>query len=76
MIMLSDYHFTSNLIEIIPDIKCQNLSEKQQKKKEGELILAKVAATDQLILLDENGKNFSSVGFGVAKELCQNTCCN
>ena len=51
-------------LDIIPDIKnVKNLSETQQKEKEGELILAKVAATDQLILLDENGKNFTSVEF-------------
>lgn len=51
-------------LEIIPDIKnVKNLSEAQQKEKEGELILAKIAPTDQLILLDENGKTFSSVGF-------------
>ncbi len=51
-------------LEIIPDIKnVKNLSEAQQKEKEGELILSKINATDQLILLDENGKTFSSVGF-------------
>jgi 23S rRNA (pseudouridine1915-N3)-methyltransferase len=51
-------------LDIIPDIKnVKNLSEIQQKEKEGELILAKITPTDQLILLDENGKNFSSVGF-------------
>jgi 23S rRNA (pseudouridine1915-N3)-methyltransferase len=51
-------------LEIIPDLKnVKNLSEMQQKEKEGELILAKISSTDHLILLDENGKNFSSVGF-------------
>lgn len=51
-------------LEIIPDIKnVKNLSEAQQKEKEGELILNKLSPTDQLILLDENGKTFSSVGF-------------
>ena len=51
-------------LDIIPDIKnVKSLSESQQKEKEGELILAKITATDQLILLDENGKTFSSVGF-------------
>ena len=51
-------------LEIIPDIKnVKNLSEGQQKEKEGELILSKITATDQLILLDENGKTFNSVGF-------------
>lgn len=51
-------------LEIIPDIKnVKNLSESQQKEKEGELILSKLTPTDQLILLDENGTTFSSVGF-------------
>ncbi len=51
-------------LEIIPDIKnVKNLSEAQQKEKEGDLILSKITPTDQLILLDENGKTFSSVGF-------------
>jgi 23S rRNA (pseudouridine1915-N3)-methyltransferase len=51
-------------MEVIMDIKnVKNLSENQQKEKEGEQILAKIGATDQLILLDENGASFSSVGF-------------
>jgi 23S rRNA (pseudouridine1915-N3)-methyltransferase len=51
-------------IDIIPDIKnVKNLSEEQQKQKEGELILSKLSATDILILLDENGKQFDSVNF-------------
>jgi 23S rRNA (pseudouridine1915-N3)-methyltransferase len=51
-------------LELIPDIKnVKNLSENQQKEKEGELILSKITSSDQLILLDENGKTFSSVGF-------------
>jgi len=51
-------------VEIIPDIKnVKNLSEAQQKEKEGELILSKINPTDQLILLDENGSTFSSVAF-------------
>jgi 23S rRNA (pseudouridine1915-N3)-methyltransferase len=51
-------------LDIIPDIKnVKNLSESEQKVKEGQLILSKLAPTDQLILLDENGKEFNSVGF-------------
>ena len=51
-------------LDIIPDIKnVKNLSESQQKEKEGELILSKIYPTDNLILLDENGKSFSSVSF-------------
>ena len=51
-------------IEIIPDIKnSKNLSETQQKQKEGELILRQINSTDALILLDENGKQLDSVEF-------------
>ena len=51
-------------LEIIPDIKnVKNLSETQQKQKEGELILKQLKPTDALILLDENGKQLDSVGF-------------
>ncbi|WP_010177462.1 23S rRNA (pseudouridine(1915)-N(3))-methyltransferase RlmH [Aquimarina agarilytica] len=50
--------------EIIPDLKkVKNLSETQQKEKEGELILKKINTSDTLILLDENGKQFNSVDF-------------
>jgi 23S rRNA (pseudouridine1915-N3)-methyltransferase len=51
-------------LEIIADIKnAKNLSEAQQKEKEGELILSKINPIDHLILLDENGKSYSSVAF-------------
>ncbi|MBQ0733016.1 23S rRNA (pseudouridine(1915)-N(3))-methyltransferase RlmH [Aquimarina celericrescens] len=50
--------------DVIPDIKkAKNLSESQQKEKEGKLILKKVENSDILILLDENGKQYDSVGF-------------
>lgn len=51
-------------LEIIMDIKnVKNLSEAQQKEREGELLLSKLSATDQLILLDEKGKAFTSIAF-------------
>ena len=57
-------HYIKFDLDIIPDIKnVKNLSEKQQKEKEGELILKKINSTDVLVLLDENGKQFSSVEF-------------
>jgi len=57
-------HYIKFEIEIIPDIKnAKNLSEMQQKEKEGELILKKIQPTSILVLLDENGKQFSSVDF-------------
>ncbi|WP_304516626.1 23S rRNA (pseudouridine(1915)-N(3))-methyltransferase RlmH [Cecembia rubra] len=51
-------------LEILPDIKnSKSLSESVQKEKEGEMILKKVQISDELILLDEIGKQFSSVEF-------------
>lgn len=57
-------HYIKFELEIIPDIKnVKKLSEAQQKEKEGELILAKLQNTDQLILLDDKGKDFTSIEF-------------
>lgn len=57
-------HYVKFELEIIPDIKnVKNLSEAQQKEKEGELILSKLQATDQLVLLDDKGKQYTSVEF-------------
>jgi 23S rRNA (pseudouridine1915-N3)-methyltransferase len=51
-------------LEIIPDLKnSKNLSEAAQKEKEGELILKKVQSSDELVLLDEQGKQYSSMDF-------------
>lgn len=51
-------------VEIIPDLKkAKNLDENQQKTKEGERILEKVQPSDFLVLLDEKGKEFTSVEF-------------
>lgn len=56
--------YTKFELDIIPDIKnSKNLSEAAQKEKEGELILKKVQQSDDLILLDEQGKQYSSVAF-------------
>ena len=57
-------HYIKFHIDIIPDIKNRkNLSEVQQKDKEGELILTQLQPTDTLILLDEKGKQYTSVDF-------------
>ncbi|WP_289013385.1 23S rRNA (pseudouridine(1915)-N(3))-methyltransferase RlmH [uncultured Capnocytophaga sp.] len=51
-------------LQLLPDIKnSKSLSEEQQKAKEGELILGNVAPSHHLILLDERGKEFTSVAF-------------
>lgn len=48
----------------IPDIKdAKKLSKDQIKTKEGHIMMQKIAPSDQVILLDEKGKSFSSVEF-------------
>lgn len=67
--LIEDYQKRLNFyikfsFEIIPDLKkAKNLSEGQQKQKEGELILSSLTSTDVLILLDENGKQLDSIAF-------------
>jgi 23S rRNA (pseudouridine1915-N3)-methyltransferase len=57
-------HYISFQMQIIPDIKqAKSLSQDQIKQREGELILEKAGPTDTLILLDENGKEYSSLDF-------------
>ncbi len=52
--------------EVIPDLKkTKNLTEDQQKQKEGELILKSLKSSDILILLDENGKQIDSIRFAL-----------
>lgn len=48
----------------IPDLKnVKHLSEEEQKSKEAELIFKQLKPNDHLILLDENGEEFSSEAF-------------
>tara|TARA_B110000977_G_scaffold139427_1_gene176952 strand:+ start:563 stop:1036 length:474 start_codon:yes stop_codon:yes gene_type:complete len=57
-------HYIKFTLLVIPDIKdAKNLSKEQQKTKEGELIENQIRISDVVVLLDENGKEFSSLGF-------------
>lgn len=57
-------HYIKYEYEIIPDLKkVKNLDEKQQKTKEGELLLSGFQNSDFVVLLDENGKQFGSETF-------------
>lgn len=57
-------HYIGFQFESIPDIKnTKKLSESQQKEKEGLAILSKVTPSDYLVLLDEKGKQFTSMAF-------------
>ena len=54
-------HYIPFEMEVIPDIKnVKNLSEAQQKEKEGELILKALQPGDYLVLLDEKGKEYKA----------------
>lgn len=62
-------HYIPFEMEIIPDIKnVKNLSEVQQKEKEGALILKTLQAGDYLVLLDDKGKEFTSIQFSAYLE--------
>ena len=57
-------HYLSVTLEILPDSKnAKNLSEKEQKRMEGESILKRIDSSDQVVLLDEKGKEFRSIEF-------------
>lgn len=53
--------FNETVISSLKSTK--NLTEEQQKQKEGELILGFIKPVDEVILLDENGEIFTSVAF-------------
>ena len=56
--------YTTFTIKEIPALKnAKNLSEEQQKNKEGELLLEQISGGDVLFLLDEKGKEFDSIAF-------------
>lgn len=57
-------HYISVSLESLPDLKkTKNLSVNEQKRMEGELILKNIQNSDQVILLDEKGKEFRSLDF-------------
>lgn len=57
-------HYLPLEIVVIPDLKnTKKLSEDQQKQKEGELISSQIKDGDFTVILDEKGKEFSSVEF-------------
>ncbi|MCF8380439.1 MAG: 23S rRNA (pseudouridine(1915)-N(3))-methyltransferase RlmH [Bacteroidales bacterium] len=57
-------HYIPIDIIIVPDLKkVKNLSESEIKKKEGEGILKALPVNSIIVLLDERGKEYSSVAF-------------
>lgn len=61
-------------LQLLPDIKnSKSLSEEQQKIKEGELILSYVEPSHHFILLDERGKEYTSIAFADELQKKMNT---
>ena len=57
-------HYLPFAITVIPELKnTKNMTEEQQKVREGELILQKIQPSDTVVLLDEHGKEFRSIEF-------------
>lgn len=57
-------HYVPFEMIVIPDLKnTKNLNVDIQKQKEGELILNQIVHSDFVVLLDENGKKYTSVNF-------------
>lgn len=57
-------HYMPFEVKVIPELKnTRNLSEQQQKDKEGEMILSLLQTSDTVVLLDERGQERRSVEF-------------
>ena len=51
-------------MQVIPELKnTKNLSISEQTEKEADLILKQLENSDEVVLLDEKGKQYSSMGF-------------
>ena len=57
-------HYITFSVNEIPELKnVSALSKEQIKAKEGDLILKNIRPTDEVVLLDEHGKEYSSLEF-------------
>lgn len=64
-------HYIGYRVEELPDVKsAKSMTQDLQKTKEGELMLSRINNADYLVLLDEHGKEFTSMEFaGVIEKL-------
>ncbi len=78
--LMDDYigrigHYMPFTVTVIPELKnTKNLTEAQQKEREGELILKPIQPQDYVVLLDEHGKEMRSVDFARWLSQKQQTC--
>ncbi len=55
-------HYLPFQMVVLPDVKLKTSDDALLKKEEGKMLLAKLGPDDYLVLLDEHGKEFSSMG--------------
>lgn len=66
-------HYVGFEVDTVPDLKnTKSMDREEVKRKEGELILKRVDNSDLLVLLDENGKTYSSLQFADQIQLMMN----
>ena len=57
-------HYTSFELVVVPAVKnAGSMSPTELKEREGQLILKQLEKVDTVVLLDEHGKEYTSVGF-------------
>lgn len=68
------HYMPFDIITILELKNTKNITEEQQKEKEGELILKHIQPGDTLVLLDEHGKELRSIELANWLERKQQTC--
>ena len=67
-------HYIPFEVSVIPELKnTKNMTEEQQKNREGELILQRLQTADTVVLLDEHGKELRSIELAEWLQRKQNT---
>ncbi len=57
-------YYISFAMNVVPDLRNRkNLTEKEQKTEEGNMIMKTLQPSDYIVLLDDKGKQYSSVEF-------------
>ncbi|MBL0048492.1 MAG: 23S rRNA (pseudouridine(1915)-N(3))-methyltransferase RlmH [Bacteroidetes bacterium] len=67
-------HYIPFVINVIPDVKnAGKLAHQELKLKEGELLLKQLNNSDFVVLLDDKGKQFSSIEYAAYLQLQMNS---
>ena len=67
-------HYMPFSVITIPELKkTKNISTEQQKQQEGELVLKHILPSDTVVLLDEHGKEYTSIELATWIEKKQHT---